>query len=265
MPDTEIAAVNIARMTPGEGTAASTAELHASLALLRKLDDQDWARPTDCPGWTVTDVVAHMVGQYQEQARFLTMLRRLRLGHRNYPDRSRLDAHNQQQIDDLAGLAPAELIESMATQGPRGIRARRRIPGFVRAMRVTRMYPEEDLPEASLGYVLDVLTSRDEWMHRIDISTATSSPREPGTADLPIIGQVVRDLGRAWTSSPVRLELTGPAGGVWTLGHGSPIAEVRTDAIQYMRTLAGRNKAPELRVSGDPLVGADIAVARVEF
>ena len=110
----------------------------------------------------------------------------------------------------------------MGTWGPRGIRARRRIPGFVRAMRASRMYPEADLPEDSLGYVLDVLTARDAWMHRIDIATATGSPLEPGTADLPIISQVVRDLGQAWTSSSVRLKLTGPAGGAWTLGHGAP-------------------------------------------
>jgi uncharacterized protein (TIGR03083 family) len=213
MPDTELAAATIRAMTRDEGAAASSADLSATLALLRQLGDDDWSRPTDCPGWNVADVVAHMVGQYQELARFFTMVRRLRLGHRTYPDRSRLDAHNQQQVDDLTGLAPAELVEAMERFGPRGIRGRRRIPGFVRRMRVTLMFPDAVLPDYSLGYMLDVLGPRDPWMHRIDIATATVAPWEPSPADQAIISQVVRDLGRAWTSPPIRLELTGPAGG----------------------------------------------------
>ena len=33
------------------------------LALLPSLSDDDWARPTDCPGWTVHDVVAYAKSQ----------------------------------------------------------------------------------------------------------------------------------------------------------------------------------------------------------
>lgn len=32
----------------------------AILALSTELDDADWDRPTDCPGWSVKDVVAHL-------------------------------------------------------------------------------------------------------------------------------------------------------------------------------------------------------------
>jgi uncharacterized protein (TIGR03083 family) len=32
----------------------------AILALAATLDDTDWARPTDCPGWDVKDVMAHL-------------------------------------------------------------------------------------------------------------------------------------------------------------------------------------------------------------
>src|SRR2546423_1676852 len=35
----------------------------ASIAeLCGGLSDEDWARPTDCPGWTVKDQLAHIVG-----------------------------------------------------------------------------------------------------------------------------------------------------------------------------------------------------------
>ena len=31
------------------------------LALCAELGDDDWSAPTDCPGWTVRDVLAHLV------------------------------------------------------------------------------------------------------------------------------------------------------------------------------------------------------------
>ena len=30
------------------------------VALLRSLDEDDWSRPTDCPGWDVKAVAAHL-------------------------------------------------------------------------------------------------------------------------------------------------------------------------------------------------------------
>ena len=32
------------------------------VALCDGLTDEQWARPTDCPGWSVQDNVAHMIG-----------------------------------------------------------------------------------------------------------------------------------------------------------------------------------------------------------
>ena len=32
------------------------------LALLAELDEDDWARPTAAPGWSVKDVAAHLLG-----------------------------------------------------------------------------------------------------------------------------------------------------------------------------------------------------------
>jgi hypothetical protein len=64
MEDTAIRAEQIPRTTAAEAAELSFAELDKALVLLRSLDEQHWSRPTDCPGWTVTDIVAHMVGQY---------------------------------------------------------------------------------------------------------------------------------------------------------------------------------------------------------
>jgi uncharacterized protein (TIGR03083 family) len=42
------------------------AEHQAFAALLRELDDDEWARPSRCAGWTVADVAAHVSGSMAE-------------------------------------------------------------------------------------------------------------------------------------------------------------------------------------------------------
>src|SRR6266545_58636 len=240
MQTTTINARQIPPITLDRVAEVATAELEAFIALLADLDDRDWARPTDCAGWTVHDLTAHLVGQYQGLAKLSVFLRRHRRAHRRYPALSRLDADNRQHIDDLGGRSGRELVAMLAAIGPKAIRARRRVPALLRRQRIGRMYPEESLPDDRLGYVLDVLGLRDLWMHRVD-------------------------LAWAWEGPPVLLELTGRAGGRWTLGQGAPVATVRADTVDYLRALSGRNDHPDLEVNGDHTAAAAVATARVVF
>lgn len=252
-------------ITPDRVAEVATAELAASIALLADLDDHDWTRPTDCAGWTVHDLTAHLVGQYQGLAKLGVFLRRHRRAHRRYPVLSRLDADNRQHIDDLGGYSGRELVAMLAATGPKAIRARRRLPGLLRRLHVGRMYPEEPLSDDRLSYVLDVLGLRDPWMHRVDLARATGRPLVLGAHDRVVVAQVIAELGRAWEGPPVLLELTGPAGGRWTLGQGAPVATVRADAVDYLRVLSGRNDPPALEVDGDQAAAAAVATARVVF
>ena len=265
MQTAAIRAQDITPVTPARVAEVATAELEACLTLLTDLDDHDWARPTDCPGWTVHDLTAHLAGQYQGQARPGVYLRRHRRAHRRYPALSRLDADNRQQIDDLGGRPGPELAAMIAAIGPKAIRARRRVPGLVRRQRVGRMYPEESLPDDRLSYLLDVLGLRDPWMHRVDLARATGRPLALGAHDRVIVAQVIADLGRAWAGPPVLLELTGPAGGRWALGQGAPAATIHAEAVDYLRALSGRNDHPRLEADGDHAVAAAAAAARVVF
>jgi len=63
----------------------------------------------------------------------------------------------------------------------------------------------------------------------------------------------------------VLLELTGPAGGRWTLGTEPPAATVQADTVDYLRALSGRNDHPDLQVNGDPTAAPAAANARVVF
>lgn len=264
-PSTISPARTIPPLTPAEVADVATAELAASLALLDRLDPADWAKPTDCAGWTVHDLTAHLVGQYQGMANPVLYLRRHRRAHRRHPELSRLDAHNRQQIEELAGRSGPELVALLAAVGPRGIAARRRISGPMRRLRVGRLYPEEPLPDDRLGYVLEVLGLRDPWLHRVDLARATGRPPVLGGHDGRVVAQVVRDLDRAWAGPPAVLRLTGPAGGSWQLGTGDPVATVRADAVGYLRLLSGRAGGEEPVVDGDPAAAAAATAARVEF
>jgi len=72
----------IARTSMREAVSLGLEELSRTLELLRSLDADDWARPTDCTGWSVHDVVAHLVGQFEGAARPDRLLRRVRAARR---------------------------------------------------------------------------------------------------------------------------------------------------------------------------------------
>lgn len=258
-------AQDIARTTRQRGLEVCAAELDTFLALLRVLDEPDWSKQTDCTEWTVQDTAAHVLGQYEGAARVTVFLRRHRTGHRRYPERTRLAAYTQQQVDELGRLAPEALIDRLTTVGPKALRAIRRMPPFVRKLDLTRFFPEDPLPDSSLGYLMDVVAARDTWMHRVDVAGATGRELAHGPHEREIVAQVVRELHAAWAGPPITLELTGPAGGVWTIGSGDPVAAVRVDAVDYLRTLSGRNDRPALEIDGDQAVAGPLCAARVVF
>jgi uncharacterized protein (TIGR03083 family) len=230
----------IAPLSRRRAAEVADAELVAFQQVVSGLDDSSWQRPTDSAGWSVRDVVAHVAGQYEELARLGTFLRRLRAAKRRYPDRIALDGHNQVQIDELADRSPAELTAHLARYGPKGLAATRRMPGFVRRMPSTVFFPEPPLPDRRLGYLFDVLTPRDTWMHRIELVRATGQQWRPYPHDADIVAQVVRDLDQGWRYPALHLTLTGPAGGTWTIGTGTAVNESTVDAIAAMLHLSGR-------------------------
>jgi hypothetical protein len=65
---------------------------------------------------------------------------------------------------------------------------------------------------------------------------------------------------------PVPLHLAGPDGGSWAVGRGAAVTEVEVETVDYMRTLAGRNDSPDLKlIAGYETVLPAVAKARVLF
>ncbi|ORT59781.1 maleylpyruvate isomerase family mycothiol-dependent enzyme [Streptomyces sp. CB03238] len=264
---TRAAALDIPRTHPVRARAVNAAEVHAMLAALGGLAPADWPRATACEGWTVRDLTAHVVGQYEELARPWLLVGRTLRGRRRHPQLMPLAAHNQCQVDARRSVPPHVLVGLLTRFGPQGVRAVERMPVAVRRrMRLSPLFPEsKELPEDSMDYLARVLLTRDTWMHRVDVCDATGHELVLREHDREVVGQVLLDLALRWTGPPTFLDLSGPAGGRWMLGRGTPAVAVEADAVTMMRHLSGRPPRGTLECQGDPDAQAVVMAARVVF
>lgn len=236
--------------------AALTSELeraaalqHAETAYRRFADiagtvrDGEWDRPTDCDLWTVRDLVGHVVGAMRSAAsvrELLSQQREIRARVRRN-GANETDVMTQVQIDRTADLDTGELVaECRALAGP-ATAGRRRIPAPAR--RFVRFHVEMgSISETwKLGYLVDLILTRDAWLHRIDLCRALD--REPElTAEHD--GAVVAGVAHEWLrrhGRAVELVLTGPAGCIATSTTGAADPEhVELDAVEFCRTVSGR-------------------------
>jgi uncharacterized protein (TIGR03083 family) len=204
------------------------------------LGPEDWSRPTDCTEWDVRQLVAHVAGQANLLSTPWEGARQMRAAQaRQQPGQPQVDALTALQIEERQHLEPQDLRAELHRVGPRGARGRRRIPGFLRRRRMPGTEIVNGAPEAwSLGYVTDVILTRDAWMHRLDLARATGQDLVL-TADHD--GIIVADVVAEWArrhGQPYRLELTGPAGGGWSSGTSGE--QIVMDAADYCRVVAGR-------------------------
>jgi uncharacterized protein (TIGR03083 family) len=204
------------------------------------LQADDWTRPTDCTEWDVRQLVAHIVGQTNLFSTPLEAARQMRAAKvRQQPGQASVDALTAFQVEERQHLGPDELRSDLHRVGPRGAKGRRRVPGVVRRRRLPGAEVFNGVPETwSVGYLTDVILTRDPWMHRLDLARATG--REPVlTADHD--GVLVADIVAEWArrhGQPYRLQLTGPAGGSWSSGTGGE--EIVMDAADFCRVISGR-------------------------
>jgi uncharacterized protein (TIGR03083 family) len=218
-------------------------EYQRFLDLLRGLGSGDWARPTECPGWDVRAMASHALGMVEMAASFREQQRQVKLA------RGRggvfIDALTGLQVDERQDMTPEQIIARFAARAPKAARARQRTPGFIRHRTMPERQPVGGRDEAwTIGFLVDIILTRDPWMHRADICRATGADHVL-TADHD--GVLVADVVAEWAArhgQPCTLRLTGPAGGSWHTGDGGPLIE--TDAVAFCRALSGREQADSL-------------------
>lgn len=242
-------------------------ELASLLDLLRCLRRNEWSRAA-VPGWTVHDLAAHILGDYQGRLGWSTDTHQRARAAGETLDEF-IHRANQEWIDLHADHSPAELIEALEAAGTQ----------------VTRQFEDTDLGATGLGVSwagadpspkwLDIAREFTEyWTHRQQIRHATGQDTDPEPNALSVVlDTFMRALPHtlrhtfAPAGTQLQVVIDELAAGTWTVtataDHwslaepptGRPIASVRLDPESAWR-LCTRGIDPgtalaRARISGD--------------
>ncbi len=246
--------VDLASLPPidhAEGMALAAIAYDRFATIVEGLRPEDWDRPTDCEGWTVRHLVAHMVGAMRSAASTREMASQLReIRQRTKRDGgSMTDTMTQVQIDRVASLGADELRAECRRLVEAATAGRRRTPAPARRLVTFRVQMGSIDERWKLGYLLDVILTRDAWLHRVDLCRAVDRPNVLDHHD----ARVVADIAAEWArrhGKPCRLTLTGPAGGSFHAGDGGEQLEL--DAVEFCRILSGRAEGSGLLATEVP-------------
>lgn len=219
---------------------------------LTEVEDGQWGDPTDCSEWTVRDLAGHMLGAMRSAASFREFVRQqIEVARRVRRDGIQaVDHMTALQIELTADLDPDELVAETAALVDEAARGRRRIPGPLRRWASFPVVMGDISERWTLGYLVDVILTRDTFMHRIDLARATGA--ELGV-DHDHEGRVVADVVAEWArrhGRPFTLHLSGPAGGTFQANGGDD--PIREDALQFCRIVSGRARGEGLLSSPVP-------------
>ena len=228
-----------------EAMGMATLELERFLALVTSLPEDAWEKPTACTRWNVRHMLAHVTGAAASYARWSEFKRQNSFKvQRPYrvSGLSFLDSLNQIQVDDRASATPAALIDELRTVGPRAIATRTRLPVLLRALRV----PLPALGLVPIGYLTDLIYTRDMWMHRLDLCRATGremvmTPEHDGRIVSLIMRDLVKKLAATLRNTSMVYHLSGKVGGTWHLGaEVPPAATLHLDVVDFNLLASGR-------------------------
>lgn len=220
--------------------------------VLGEVREDQWTHPTDCEGWSVRDLAGHMVGAMRSAASFRELMRQQReIKRRVKADGgNQVDHMTQLQIDLTAALSPDELVAECRALAEPAAKGRARTPLPLRRFAKIPVQMGDQIDETwTIGYLVDVILTRDAWLHRVDLHRALGTEPEL-TRDHD--GRIVADIVAEWArrhGQPFRLELSGPSGGAFTHGADGPVLAI--DTVEFCRILSGRS-------SGDGLLATEV-------
>ena len=244
--------------------------------LISGFSDAQWQASTALPGWTVHDVVAHLVGTESMLQGAGTPEVDIDVSTLKHV-RNDIGVLNERWVRRMRGLTDADLLEKF-----RATTAQRRMALSNLSNHDWNQVTATPAGPDSYGRFMRVRVF-DCWMHELDIRDAVGQPASVSElvgppADLALdemaasMGFVVGKLGSAPDGSRVSIELMGPVGRtinvlvegrarvVDDFGDGDPTATIRLDALLFTR-LAGGRTVPDhgaITYGGDEEVGKRI-------
>jgi uncharacterized protein (TIGR03083 family) len=224
-------------------------EFTAMVAQLRSLSQEDWGRPTVCELWDVRAMASHVLGMAEAQASFRQFAHDFRAASKRTGGKM-IDAMTATQVGERLSMTPETIIDRLSTVAPKAVKARRRTPALVRWAVRMKQDPPFDAEKWRFGYLVDVIFTRDTWMHRLDISRATGKAMAlTADHDGRLVGDVVAEWARRH-GQPFSLTLTGPAGGRWHTGVGGESIDL--DALDFCSVVGSRSQGTGLLATEVP-------------
>ena len=243
--------------------------------LLTGLSDDEWCAPTPLPGWSVHNVIAHVIGTE-------SMLQGV-----STPDAD-IDVSTLDHVRNDVGVANECWVRHLGALSGAQLHDRFRSITADRRKRLTEMSDDDwDAPTAtpvgpdSFGRFMRVRLF-DCWMHEQDIRDGLGRPSSDAELSEPkarlavdeiaaTMGFVVGKLGKAPEGSRVAVELTGPlartirvavdgrAQVVDDFGGSEATSTIRVDGLLFTRLAGGRtDNAASVELGGDTAVGSRI-------
>ncbi|RZL83059.1 MAG: maleylpyruvate isomerase family mycothiol-dependent enzyme [Rhodococcus sp. (in: high G+C Gram-positive bacteria)] len=227
--------------------------------LLESLTREQWSRHTDCPAWDVRQLASHVLGMAAYASSIREGRRQQRLAHKGLAQKGLathggdefIDVLTDLQVRERAALTPAQITTQFHAIGPKAAKGRRRTPAIIRRRPMPEPQTIAGISERwTIGFVTEVILTRDVWMHRVDLCRATGRPLRL-SADHD--GELIADVVLEWAGrhrQPFRLHLTGPAGGTWSSGADGETLEL--DAVEFCRILSERKPGTGLLATPVP-------------
>lgn len=198
---------------------AIRADRAALLELAEGFSDEDWSRPSDCDGWSVKDVVAHMATVFRQVADPSSLP----------PTESQdTEANQELYLAERKDWSPAKVLAEYVDVGERAIEL---LAGMQTAEMAEVVVPLGTLGSHPLPLLADALAF-DHYTHiRIDLLAPTGPIDRPAPPSdelrlAPTIGWMTAGLPQmsadalATVDGSVSLELEGPGGGSWRFADG---------------------------------------------
>jgi uncharacterized protein (TIGR03083 family) len=218
-----------------------TTEYERVVDQLASLTQEEWRAQTCNTGWDVTALSAHMLGMVAMAASVPEQLRQMRAAKKRGGEF--IDALTALQVEKYDGWSPQQIVAEFRRLAPKAVKGRMRMPSLLRR----RTMPDEQPVNPPHGYeawtfayLVDVILTRDPWMHRTDIAAATGQPL---TLTVDHDGAIVENVVQEWAQrhgQPCTLGLTGALERSYTFGSGGPSYTV--DAVEFCRILSGRGR-----------------------
>jgi uncharacterized protein (TIGR03083 family) len=210
-------------ITQSELAAAMKDERTRLVSYLESLPEAAWDKPTLCEGWTVRDLVAHLIGNAAD-------IVAQNLDGAGSPE------YNQRQLDERSDCSPAELLREWAEAGPA-------LEAAIEALD-DALWNAPYLELGTVGEALQRLVE-DIWVHAQDIRIPLGDEPSIGPGLDAALDVVARELS-------TRCARLAPG-----------VGSVRITTDQSVREVAAGDAGVAVEVTGDPIAIALAATGRI--